>query len=240
VTAVIISHSRRFTFVHIHKTGGTSLERALDPHLAWYDLILGGSPFGEQLQQPYAARFKLHKHSSVAEIERICGPEYVDSYYLFAVVRHPVARACSLYNFVASTLNKWASNQGIGLNEVALHITEKASRKKPGLKWASSRAFMETQNFSDFIRHEKTSGAPGFRTQVSSLRAPSGELKGKFLRIEDHDGWTDSLAEKLGVEIHLPHANASTVRLADEQTVNDNDRRYIEALFREDYEAFGY
>lgn len=216
------------------------MEQALDPHLAWYDLILGGSRFGEEIQKPYAAKFKLHKHSSVAEIERICGAEYVDDYYLFSVVRHPLARACSLYNFVASTLSKWAGSQNVKLEEVALHITKEATRKKPGLKWATSRAFMETRNFSEFIRHEKVAGAPGFRTQASSLRNSSGDLKGQFYRIEEHDKWTVALADRLGIDIRLSRANASKIALADEQTVSDNDRRYIETLFREDYETFGY
>jgi len=237
---VIISRSRRFSFVHIHKTGGTSVEQALDPHLAWYDLILGGSRFGEELQKPYAARFKLHKHSSVAEIESICGAEYVEDYFLFSVVRHPLARACSLYNFAASTLNKWANSQGLTLDEVAAHITRESARKKPGLKWASSRAFMESRNFSEFIRHEKVAGAPGFRTQVSSLKNSSGNLKGQFYRIEDHDRWAAALSDRLRIDIRLPRANASTVTLADEPAVSDDDRRYIENRFREDYETFGY
>jgi hypothetical protein len=238
---VIISHSRRFTFVHIHKTGGTSIEKALDPHLTWYDLILGGSPFGEKLQQPYAEKFRLQKHSTVADIETICGPEYVDGYFLFAVVRHPVSRTCSLYNFAASTLDKWAKNRGIDFAEVRSHITEKAAKRKPGLKWASSRALMATTNFSEFIRHENMARAPAFRPQVRSLRsATSDELKGQFLRIEDHGNWTTDLGEKLGIEIQLSRANASTVRLVDEHSVSDDDRRYIETLFREDYDAFGY
>jgi hypothetical protein len=238
---MIISHSRKFTFVHIHKTGGTSVERALDPCLAWYDLILGGSAFGEKLQEPYAAKFKIHKHSTVADIETICGAEYVDNYYLFAVVRHPLSRACSLYNFAASTLDKWANKHGIPLGKVASHITEDAARKKPGLKWASSRAFMATHNFSDFIRHEKIAGAPGFRTQVSSLKAAgTGKLKGQFYRIEDHKEWTPTLGKTLGIELQLPRANASTMKLIDDQSVNEEDRRYIESLFKEDYESLGY
>src|SRR5215469_11368082 len=105
---MIISHSRQFTFVHIHKAGGTSVERALDQHLAWNDLILGGSPLGEKIQAPYSARFGLNKHSTVSDIERVCGSRYIEEFYLFALVRHPVARLCSIYNFVATMLNNWA------------------------------------------------------------------------------------------------------------------------------------
>ena len=238
---MIISHSLQFTFVHIHKAGGTSLEQALDPHLAWNDLVLGGSVFGERVQDAYAAKFRLNKHSTVADIESICGSQYVDQYYLFALVRHPISRICSLYNFAATTLNRWAVNRGIKLDEVAAHVTPQAATKKPGLKWASSRAFMATKDFSGFIRHESITAAPGFRTQASSLVSrATGNLKGEFFRLEDHATWMPSLRKKLGLQIGFPHANRSELRLMDANSVNGPDKIYIESIFRTDYESFGY
>ena len=44
---MIICHSRKYVFIHIHKTGGTSVESALEPTLHWNDLLLGSTPFGE-------------------------------------------------------------------------------------------------------------------------------------------------------------------------------------------------
>lgn len=217
------------------------MEQALDRSLAWNDLILGGSTFGERIQEPYAAKFGLAKHSTVAEIETLCGSEYVDQYYLFAIVRHPVSRLCSLYNFVASTLSKWAANRGVPLEAVAAHITPQDTRKKPGLKWASSRAFMATGDFSGFIRHEALGSAPGFRPQIDSLVSPVTETrKGTFLRLEELENWLPSLGAELGIELQLPHANQSQVKLIDAASVNSEDKRYIESLFSADFEAFGY
>lgn len=238
---MIICHSRKFIFVHIHKTGGTSLENALDPHLAWNDLILGGSPFGEKIQQPYQKKFGLNKHSGIADIERICGRDVVDNYYVFALVRHPLTRMCSMYNFVATTLNKWAKQQNIELKDVARHITPEAAKKKPGLKWASTKAFLRSEGFSGFIRHRELLHAPGFRPQVTCLRGGGGgPLKAEFLRLEEVSGWLAPLRQRLGLEFDLKRDNESRLKLVEEAQVSAEDRVYIESMFSEDYEALGY
>jgi hypothetical protein len=238
---MIISHSRQFTFVHIHKAGGTSVEQALDPYLAWNDLILGGSPLGERMQVPYAAKFGLNKHSSVSEIEKVCGSHYIEEYFLFALVRHPVARVCSIYNFVATMLNKWAERQDIPLSEVARNVTPKAAKKTPALKWTSSRIFLRTSSFSEFIRDEAVKTAPGFRAQVNMLSVtPDGEPKGEIFRLEDYPRWAEPLSKRLGLEFGLPHANQSGLKLADPLAVSKDDRAFIERIFENDYAAFGY
>ena len=237
---MIISHTRKFIFVHIHKTGGTSLERAIDPHLAWNDLILGGSRFGEQIQAPYAKKYGLNKHSGVSDIEAICGPEILGNYFVFSLVRHPLARLCSMYNFVATTLNKWARQQNIELQDVARHITPEAAKKKPALKWASTKAFLKCGSFSEFIRQREMANAPGFRPQLSCLVAREGELKAQFFRLEDYPGWLQPLQEKLGVPFEFARDNESTLKLVEEVAVDSEDRAHVEKLFHMDYEAFGY
>ena len=238
---MIISHSRQFTFVHIHKAGGTSVERALDPFLAWNDLILGGSALGERMQAPFSAKFGLNKHSSVSDIERVCGSRYVEEYYLFAVVRHPLARVCSIYNFIATSLNKWALRQNISLSEVAAKITPKAAKKTPALNWGTSKAFLGSTNFSEFIRDNRVSAAPGFRTQVSVLSAGTGgPLKGEIFRLEDYPRWAEPLGARLGVEFKLPHANPSGLKLIEPAQIVADDRAFVESKFECDYQAFGY
>jgi hypothetical protein len=237
---MIISHSRQFTFVHIHKAGGTSVERALDPDLAWNDLILGGSSLGERIQAPYSKRFGLNKHSAVADIEAVCGNRYIEEYYLFALVRHPVARLCSIYNFVATTLNNWAVRQDIPLSGVAERITPQAEKKTPSLKWISSRVFLRTDSFSEFIRQEKLKTAPGFRSQVSTLCGADGNMKGHTFRLEDYPAWEAPLGKHLGLKFELPHANRSGLRLVEADAVSTDDRVFIRENFRVDYDAFGY
>lgn len=239
---MIICHSRQFIFIHIHKTGGTSIERALDPHLAWNDLILGGSAFGEKIQQPYTKKFGLSKHSSVSEIEAICGEELVRRYRTFSLVRHPVSRMCSLYNFVATIVHRWADQQGIDVGDVVEEITPQAAKKKPALKWSSTKAFLRSANFSEFIRHKGLINAPGFRNQASCLAGgeEDGSLKAKYFRLEDFPRWMDELVAITGIDVVLSRENESDLKLQDDAKVSADDRSYIRSLFRPDYETFGY
>jgi hypothetical protein len=237
---MIICHSRKFIFIHIHKTGGTSVERALDRHLAWSDLILGGSPFGEKIQEAYSIRFGLSKHSTVTDVERVCGSAIIADYYIFSLVRHPLSRMCSLYNYVGSTLRKWAVKQNIRFEDVAEHITPEAAKKKPGLKWASTKAFLESRGFSEFIRRHELTEAPGFRPQTSCLVGGDGQLKADVFRLEDYPEWLAGLNDRLGVKFSVPKENESGFKLVDDHAVSDQDRDYIESAFHQDYETFGY
>ncbi len=237
---MILSHSRRFIFVHIHKAGGTSVERALDPYLSWNDLILGGSDYGESIQGAYQKRFGLNKHSAVSEIEAVCGRRYLDEYFAFALVRHPVARICSLYNFVATALDRAAQRYRIPLADLAGSITPKMKKQTPSLKWPSSRVFLQSASFGEFVRHAGIGTAPGFRTQVSCLSRQDGSLMGNCFRLEDHPGWLGTVGRAIDVDFVLPHANRSDVRLARPETLSAEDRRFIEERYREDFRAFGY
>ncbi len=238
---MIISHSRRFIFIHIHKAGGTSVEKALDPCLAWNDLIVGGSPYGESVQGPYMKRFGLNKHSTVAEIETVCGSSYLDEYFVFSLVREPLARLCSVYNFVASTVNNWAIRQNVPLEEAPRLITPQAVKKTPGLAWLSTRIFLKTRGFSEFIHHNEIAQVPGFRSQVSILsRKSSTSLAGEIFRLEDYPNWADVLSQKLSLDFRLPHANQSGLRLVAPEMVSAEDITFIENQFRDDYRAFGY
>jgi hypothetical protein len=238
---MIISHSRRFIFVHIHKAGGTSVEQALDPHLAWNDLILGGSPFGEGIQAAFRKRFGLSKHSTIAEIEAVCGLRYLEEYFVFSLVRHPLARLCSLYNFVGTTVNNWAVRHNIPLQDASRLITPQAAKKMPGLAWLSTRIFLKTSGFSEFIRHKEIRQAQGFRTQVSILsRQADGKIVGEYFRLEDRADWERRLAERLGIDFRLLHSNPSGVRLVEPSTVSPEDKAFVEDVFKVDYEAFNY
>jgi hypothetical protein len=138
-------------------------------------------------------------------------------------------------------LNKWAERQNIPLSEVAAHVTPKATKKAPALQWATSRAFLTTGSFSEFIRHEKVKSAPGFRSQASMLSmVAGGPITGEIFRLEDYPRWTKPLGSRLGLEFSLPHANQSGLRPADPQAISSEDRAFIEGTFEKDYAAFGY
>lgn len=97
---MIWSASRRFCFVHIPKTGGTTITAAYEPHMRFDDVVLGGTLLGEQLQAQYRQRFGLHKHSGARAIIQAAGPEAFGAAFSFALLRHPVDRMVSLYRWL--------------------------------------------------------------------------------------------------------------------------------------------
>lgn len=100
---MIVNNSRRFIFVHVPKAAGTSVTRELSRFTTFRDLEVGGSRYGEKLQDMYAARFDLRKHSPARIIAAKAGEAAWKEFFVFAFVRCPFARAYSLYRF----LNRW-------------------------------------------------------------------------------------------------------------------------------------
>ena len=123
---MIISHKNKFIFVHVPKTGGTSIAHALYPFLDLsQDVILGGHPNHEsEDDEEKRKNGELYKHSSATEIREEVGEEIWRSYYVFACVRNPYSRMVSLYNWWWSTGNGDASKKeetrGVGFEEFVL------------------------------------------------------------------------------------------------------------------------
>lgn len=92
----MISHSKKFIFVHIPKTGGSSVEVSL-------------SRYSEQSIKTFRKRTsgmidtvlrgKPEKHASAMEIKKIF-PDIFDSYFKISVIREPLERLLSLYFWV--------------------------------------------------------------------------------------------------------------------------------------------
>ncbi|MGB0505155.1 MAG: sulfotransferase family 2 domain-containing protein [Pikeienuella sp.] len=100
---MIINNSRRFLFIHTPKAAGTSVTRELSRFTTFRDIEVGGTKYGEKLQDSYSARFDLRKHSTAEAIRTKAGPDMWRNFFVFAFVRDPYARAYSLYRF----LQKW-------------------------------------------------------------------------------------------------------------------------------------
>jgi len=104
---MIISHSKKFIFIHLEKCGGTSVESALQPHLDWGDIIIGGTVYGQSTQDFLFTRYGAQKarndflwtHSTARQIYRYLGKDKWKDYQKVVVVRNPVDLAKSLYSF---------------------------------------------------------------------------------------------------------------------------------------------
>jgi len=96
---VLISHSKKFIFIHVYKNAGTSVTAALLPFAAtkWQQRLdrlmrrFNVSRFGPQ---PYAT------HVKACELVEEMGRKAFDSYFSFAIVRNPWDWQVSLYKFM--------------------------------------------------------------------------------------------------------------------------------------------
>ncbi len=193
---MIINNSRRFIFIHIPRTGGTTITNILSRYTTYCDIELGGTEFGEAIQNAYAKRFGIRKHSPAREVKKIMGEILWGQYFSFAFVRNPFTRALSIFNF----LRKWQ-----GYNE---DFREK---------------MLSFKDFEDFVLSrlwDKTNGPDEiFRPQIYWLSS----IPGKNDIIVDFVGRLENFEEDLMkilnvidpvknslYNLQIPHLNKST------------------------------
>jgi hypothetical protein len=239
---VIVSHSRRFIFVHVHKAGGTSMELALAPHLAWNDLILGSTELGQAMNGPYQRAHGLFDHSSVEEIVGVCGAELFSAYFSFALVRHPVARLASLYNFIFSHME--FARREIGVSHVALRrrvLDGEPDDARPFLDWPATRAYAETDGFGGFIRSSSARSDRAFMPQTEQLQNRDGSVTVNLaISLDDLPRRLPALGERLGLTLRLEHHNAAPFVVVRASEVCPDDRGFIRELYADDYLAFEF
>jgi len=103
----MISLQKRFLFVHIPKTAGNSIQSALrvyseDELVALRREQDGIERFG--LRNP---KYKVRKHSALAEYRAALGDEQFRSLYKFTCVRNPWDRMVSLYFTPTQNPGEW-------------------------------------------------------------------------------------------------------------------------------------
>jgi hypothetical protein len=233
---MIISHSRRFVFVHIHKTAGESVSEALRPYLAPGDLVLGTSFRGELANVWYERRHGLQKHSGAKKIRAYLGQAAWDEYLTFSFVRDPFDRVRSLYFYFERML---ALRRRRSLRNALLWLPGTDFRDP--LKWPGMQAYLETRTFSEFIRHPAFGPTVvGARPQADILCDHDGRLMvdvvGRYERLQEDFA---AIAARLGLEgARLGWRNASRNREAD--PAEAADRAYLAGMYARDHALFGY
>ncbi|MBR0673794.1 sulfotransferase family 2 domain-containing protein [Neoroseomonas soli] len=97
---MIWSPSRKFCFVHISKTGGTSVEEAYAPHLRFGDVILSAHQGGVNFW--YGKHLSVGKHTPARRARLLAGRANYERMLSVAILRDPLDRMISYYRWIHS------------------------------------------------------------------------------------------------------------------------------------------
>ncbi|NNK79073.1 MAG: sulfotransferase family 2 domain-containing protein [Litoreibacter sp.] len=213
---MIISRGRQFIFVHIPKTGGTSLALALEARAMKDDIMLGDTPKATRRRRrvrDVKSSGRLWKHAALRDIRGLVTDEEIASFKVFTMVRNPWDRIVSYYHWL----------RGQSFDHPAVQLA-KAS------------------NFSSFLNHEQTRASLRAQPCESYVTNEAGALRcDLFLRLEHLDEDLPRLEELLDLRIApLPHVNRSEREEGYRAHYSAADRALVEELAAPDIARFGY
>lgn len=212
---MILSRGRGYIFVHIPKTGGTSMALALEDRAMAGDILIGDTPKALKRKgrlKGVETAGRLWKHATLADAEGLITRQDMADLFVFTLVRNPWDRMVSYYH--------WLQNQTFDHPAVALaqSSTFHAFLNAP----LTARTF-EASPYSHYV----TDGAGH---QHSAL----------FIRLEHLDADIAPLADHLGFTPNLPRANQSNRPRDWRPFYSDADAAVLAQICAVDIAAHGY
>lgn len=213
-----VCRQRKFIFVHIPKTGGSSIEKALGlfgrdnngANELCADILYGTA--GDRALQHLPAR----------EISRLLSRRAFNGYFKFAFVRNPYERTVSAYHFHLKY-----GGESLSFEE---YLEKRVAYRK--LMLAVPRP-LRRRFRPDLIDDH-------VRSQHRFILSAGGRMLVDFVgRYENLESDFRKLARHLGCHVELPRINATDHR--DYREYYDHRlRRLLGFLYRRDLALFGY
>lgn len=207
---MIISPGRRFIFVHIPKTGGTSMALALEARAHRDDILIGDTPKARKRRarvEKIVAPGRLWKHSTLEDIK---GVVPLEGMCVFCLVRNPWDRMVSYYHWL----------QGQSFDHPAVGLAQRLV-------------------FADFMRHPFNVKVLRDWPYGRYVTVEGEERCDLFIRLEHlREDWAP-LVDHLGFEPEIGHANRSE-RGEYRGYYDDALAEWVEGIFRTDIDRFGY
>lgn len=210
-----ISVTHRCLFVHIPKTGGTSIEHALGMFRPWH--IEDRQTLFGLIQSPDLLALGLKtgflQHLSCNEIREILSAEYQDGLRTFSWIRNPWDRFLSLYSKRDPHMLQQASLLGLDLASL---------------------------DFSSFIDAVEDFEHAHLQPQCHFITDELGKIKIDFLgRFERFSQDFSALTDMLGIDITIAHHNQS-MHAQYRDVYSSADQLKVARRYAQDIDMFGY
>jgi hypothetical protein len=250
---MLILNSRKVIYIHIHKTGGETIERSLGQLRAWNDIFLDADHPG--MSQEFQQFFALNKHSRAVDVANILGADVWSSCFSWSTVRDPYERIASFYSYMAAISEPKLAAIGFPADASAeVQRNWMGSPKYPNRdQWIFSgvRAYLATRSmkapFANFLRHPLLrSNEPAYRSQFSRLCNADGKalLIGRAVKLESLASTWPQLCSDMGipvVELLLKNQTPKEwKRSAAELFTDPADVKLINTIYADDFKWFDY
>jgi len=220
---MIVSTKKKFVFIHLYKTAGTSVTNIFLPYgRASERLLYGGSVFSRflgkvvnrlGLNDSFSRTFTgYHKHERACVVSEKMGEEKYQSYFSFGFVRNPYDFLVSLYLYIRQDKYHFAHDE------------------------------VSSMTFAEFVNWE-ISNKPV--TQFEFMADQDGEnlivdFIGKFESLQED---LAQIQERLGLTVQqASHLNPSKKRKLGSYRdyYDDESRARVAEYFKRDLEVFDY
>ena len=214
---MLLSIKYNFLFVHIAKTGGTSVRAALNP-LRWRDPYYVPIFLCSKLSKLTGHRIgvKFPRHAKVIAAKEMLPRELFDNLFKFAFVRNPWDLQISSYHHI----RRERPHLLAGINDFEQFLRWKLDPARP------------------YQYHIDTS----IELQSDYLIDLNGKIIVDFIgKHEQLQEDFDEVCRRIGITSKtLPHKRKATDRGDYRQYYNDDTARLVTDYFRRDIENFGY
>jgi len=207
----MISHKHKCIFIHIPKTGGSSVENVLWPLKS--DRTIDNLWMG--FVKPYYNKYQTGglQHLTSEQIKKEVGDNIFNSYYKFSIKRNPYDKAVSQFVYMKQKRNDLRGFIG---------MRENTSFKKY-LQLISKTLHVQWMPQTDFL--------------VDSKREV---IVDDIIRFENLNEDFQIIINQLGIQnIHLSHEN-KTKRKHYTHYYDDESKKIVFNMYKQDIERFNY
>lgn len=212
---MIISHGRKYVFVHSPKTGGTALSLALEERAMADDILIGDTPKAVKRRnrvKKLTSHGRLWKHSTLRDIDGLVSPEELETMFVVTLVRNPWDRMVSYYH--------WLQDQSFDHPAVALS---------------------KSISFADFVCAPMIEASMRDNPYASYVTTIKGIVRcDLFIRLEHLSKDVALFENHLGFSLHIPVANRSNRDVTYGNYYTDKAYEAVKNYCSQDIERFGY